>query len=174
MSERRELLDAVAKARAAIRLDEAMSDASELSALEEAITDLVRFDCAARSSGPSEAVAFVPMDEDGDFYWRATRISAAGALKAMPEMYAGYDGHDLVTVPLYRASPPRAVEVSEEVCSCDEWEPGTRKLNEPLFLAQARNPHLTGTPEFAFTPFRYCPWCGKTSRAALSRPGGQP
>ena len=46
-------------------------------------------------------------------------------------------------------------------CSCAEWEPCVAKINAPILLAQARNPHLTNTPEFQFVAFRYCPWCGK-------------
>ena len=38
--------------------------------------------------------------------------------------------------------------------------PETQKINAPLMLAQARNPHLTATPEFQFKLWKFCPWCG--------------
>lgn len=44
---------------------------------------------------------------------------------------------------------------------CDDYEPESKKLNGPIILAQARNPHLTSTPEFAFKHWVFCPWCGK-------------
>ncbi len=59
-----------------------------------------------------------------------------------------------------------------EMCACEQWEPETAKLNAPLMLAQARNPHLTQTPEFAFKAWEFCPWCGGKSRAALRSPVG--
>lgn len=43
---------------------------------------------------------------------------------------------------------------------CVDWKPECAKLNAPLSLAQARNPHLTATPEFQFKPWLFCPWCG--------------
>ena len=47
-----------------------------------------------------------------------------------------------------------------ETC-CADWGPETHKINAPITLAQARNPHLTATPAFAFKAWAYCPWCGK-------------
>jgi hypothetical protein len=47
--------------------------------------------------------------------------------------------------------------------SAAEWEPETAKINAPITLAQARNPHLTSTPGFQFVAWKFCPWCG-TSR----------
>lgn len=44
---------------------------------------------------------------------------------------------------------------------CADWKRGIEKLNGPILLAQARNPHLTATPEFQFKPFSFCPWCGQ-------------
>lgn len=63
----------------------------------------------------------------------------------------------------------RATSAGQRVCDCDEWEPGVEKINGPLLLAQARNPHLTNTPEFQFNPFRYCPWCAGTVRPSAPR-----
>ena len=51
-------------------------------------------------------------------------------------------------------------------CSCEEWQPGIKKIDAPIALAQARNPSLTYTPEFQFVPFKFCPWCGRKVRAA--------
>lgn len=56
--------------------------------------------------------------------------------------------------------------VARPVCTCDEWDPALEKINGPLITAQARNPHLTQTPEFHFLPFRFCPWCGNRARTA--------
>ena len=49
---------------------------------------------------------------------------------------------------------------TKAVNCCVDWEPETKKLNAPLILAQARNPHLTATPELEFKPWFFCPWCG--------------
>lgn len=43
---------------------------------------------------------------------------------------------------------------------CADWLPETKKINAPLTLAQARNPHLTQTPGFQFKQWKFCPWCG--------------
>lgn len=51
---------------------------------------------------------------------------------------------------------------------CDDWEPQAKKLNAPILLAQARNPHLTATSEFQFKPWVFCPWCGR-NRAETER-----
>lgn len=47
-----------------------------------------------------------------------------------------------------------------EIECCEDWLPETKKINAPLFLAQARNPRLTLTSEFQFKPWKFCPWCG--------------
>jgi hypothetical protein len=49
---------------------------------------------------------------------------------------------------------------------CSDWEPEVKKINAPIFLAQARNPQLT--PDFQFKPWKFCPWCGR-NRAELER-----
>lgn len=49
---------------------------------------------------------------------------------------------------------------------CDYWTPETDRINGPILLAQARNPHLTRTPAFAFKEWTYCPWCGSSRRVA--------
>lgn len=67
------------------------------------------------------------------------------------------------------SSPAPGVRVTGGECSCEQWGPGIAKLNGPIVLAQARNPALTSTPEFTFTPFKFCPWCG----AAAPRAGGR-
>lgn len=55
------------------------------------------------------------------------------------------------------------LKTSELEC-CVDWEPETRRLNAPLVLAQAWNPHLTSTPEFQFKTWTYCPWCGRNRK----------
>lgn len=47
---------------------------------------------------------------------------------------------------------------------CVDWEPETAKLNGPITLAQARNPHLTATPAFQFKEWLFCPWCGRNRK----------
>lgn len=44
-------------------------------------------------------------------------------------------------------------------CSCDEWAPNIEKVNAPLMLMHARNPHQGNM--YRGVPFRYCPWCGR-------------
>jgi hypothetical protein len=73
---------------------------------------------------------------------------------------------DLFEVLVELGEPPPHPDTARLVCTCDEWEPGIEKINGPLLLAQARNPHLTQTEAFHFIPFRYCPWCGNRSRLA--------
>ena len=66
------------------------------------------------------------------------------------------------------AAAPRE-RTEGEPCSCAEWESGTKKLNDPIILAQARNPSLTGSPAFDFIPFKFCPWCGGAARTTTGR-----
>lgn len=47
-----------------------------------------------------------------------------------------------------------------KIACCADWLPETKKINAPLFLAQARNPRLTQTPEFQFKQWKFCSWCG--------------
>lgn len=39
---------------------------------------------------------------------------------------------------------------------CADWTPEVKKINAPIFLAQAR----TQTQDFRFKPWKFCPWCG--------------
>ncbi len=61
--------------------------------------------------------------------------------------------------------------VRASTCSCADYARESDKLNAPLILAQARNPHLTQTPEFAFKRWAFCPWCG--GKVAGSLPEAQ-
>lgn len=54
-------------------------------------------------------------------------------------------------------------EGKRPVCTCSDWEPESNRINGPIILAQARNPHLTQTPEFQFKRWAFCPWCGNRS-----------
>ena len=52
--------------------------------------------------------------------------------------------------------------LSEQVpAKVADWEPESAKINAPILTAQARNPHLTQAPAFAFKPWKFCPWCGE-------------
>lgn len=52
------------------------------------------------------------------------------------------------------------VREAPEVCDCEDWKPGTDKINGVVFTAYARHPGV----DFKFIPWKFCPWCGKTSR----------
>jgi hypothetical protein len=41
-------------------------------------------------------------------------------------------------------------------CFCDDWKENIDKVNAPILLQQARNPHH----KFTAKVFGYCPWCG--------------
>jgi hypothetical protein len=43
-------------------------------------------------------------------------------------------------------------------CSCADWLENLPKVNAPIMLQAARNPHHGG---YTGMPFRFCPWCGK-------------
>lgn len=59
-------------------------------------------------------------------------------------------------------------EYRKDAC-CAAWLPQTEKINGPIVLAQARNPHLTQSEAFAFKAWEFCPWCG-ASRRVLEAP----
>lgn len=43
-------------------------------------------------------------------------------------------------------------------CHCPDWAPNIAKVNAPLQLMHARNPHQGNM--YRGLSFRYCPWCG--------------
>lgn len=61
-------------------------------------------------------------------------------------------------------------------CTCSSWDIGYAKLNAPILTAQARNPQLTASDDFAFLPWHFCPWCGNAlgSIPEPSAPAGAP
>ena len=48
--------------------------------------------------------------------------------------------------------------MSLECIWCSDWKPNIEKVNAPLMLAAARNPHHK---QYDGKPFRFCPWCGQ-------------
>jgi hypothetical protein len=44
-------------------------------------------------------------------------------------------------------------------CTCSDWQPNIAKVNAPLMMMHARNPHQGNM--YRGVPFRYCPWCAE-------------